>query len=532
MIFRKPYAFLIKNFKLIHVIITICMAYLLYKTYSFNHFISEYMKTNMLSLGRGSADEVINKLMFTLPIILVLFSVVMLITMIKKEKPKTFYIFTIITFISLFILNNYFYLRVVYLEENIMPIQEVRLLLDLSLIFTIFQAFLLILSLIRAIGFDIKKFDFKQDLLDMDILDEDREEFEVSFNIEGNVFERTINKKLRNLKYSYLENKFLFITITLLCVIVTSYLVYKGGNINTKTINEGEAFFSASLNIQVIKSFMTNNDYTLEKISNNRYVAIETNILSNASNQKLNLARMELMIGKEAFYPVESGLKDKLFDLGKVYADDILTKKFQKFLIVYEIPESLSDNNMKLRYISRLEGTRPEYISIKLNPIDLDKEDKLVDIPLGKEIVLNEKTAGKSKIKINSFEIKDSFTLNYNFCLTEAECYPSIERVIPTLNSTTQKALMKVNGSFEIDENIVFGSVKNIYNIIDKFGIIVYQLNGKTYKTKGNFKNVNVKKKKTDNEFYIEVNKKMVDADYAYLLLNVRNKKYKFIIKK
>ncbi|MEG2251054.1 MAG: hypothetical protein RSD09_05740, partial [Bacilli bacterium] len=109
MIFRKPYAFLIKNFKLIHVIITICMAYLLYKTYSFNHFISEYMKTNMLSLGRGSADEVINKLMFTLPIILVLFSVVMLITMIKKEKPKTFYIFTIITFISLFILNNYFY---------------------------------------------------------------------------------------------------------------------------------------------------------------------------------------------------------------------------------------------------------------------------------------------------------------------------------------------------------------------------------------------------------------------------------------
>ena len=33
------------------------------------------------------------------------------------------------------------------------------------------------------------------------------------------------------------------------------------------------------------------------------------------------------------------------------------------------------------------------------------------------------------------------------------------------------------------------------------------------------------------NVYYIEVNKKMIDCEYAYLLLKIRNKEYKYIIK-
>ena len=66
MIFRKPYAILIKYFKLIHVLLTIIMAYLVYRTYNLFHFLSEYMKTTMLRLGKGATETMFNSYMYIL----------------------------------------------------------------------------------------------------------------------------------------------------------------------------------------------------------------------------------------------------------------------------------------------------------------------------------------------------------------------------------------------------------------------------------------------------------------------------------
>ena len=45
MILRKPYAILIKNFKLIHIILAIFMGYLFYKTNMVLSFLNEYLSS-------------------------------------------------------------------------------------------------------------------------------------------------------------------------------------------------------------------------------------------------------------------------------------------------------------------------------------------------------------------------------------------------------------------------------------------------------------------------------------------------------
>ena len=49
MILKKPYAFLIKNFRLIHLILTIPLIYITYKTTAVSNFFREYVSNNYSS---------------------------------------------------------------------------------------------------------------------------------------------------------------------------------------------------------------------------------------------------------------------------------------------------------------------------------------------------------------------------------------------------------------------------------------------------------------------------------------------------
>ena len=44
MIFRKPYAFLIKNFRKIHIVLLLLASFIYYKTIQLNSFVSEFLE--------------------------------------------------------------------------------------------------------------------------------------------------------------------------------------------------------------------------------------------------------------------------------------------------------------------------------------------------------------------------------------------------------------------------------------------------------------------------------------------------------
>ena len=64
--------------------------------------------------------------------------------------------------------------------------RTVRLIRDFISISFIIQFYSAVILIIRAVGFDIKKFDFNNDLKEMEINESDREEFEVQINFDKN----------------------------------------------------------------------------------------------------------------------------------------------------------------------------------------------------------------------------------------------------------------------------------------------------------------------------------------------------------
>lgn len=538
MIIRKPYAILIKNFKLIHAILTACMIYLVYKTYGIFSYIGEYMKTNMLAVGEDLTAVLFDVKMFWLAGIVTAGLVVMLGIMIRKKKPFLFYVVNIIIYIATLGVYSYLYDTINFIEGNIIEMTEMKLAYDIAMMLMFAQGISMILSFVRAIGFDYKKFDFGKDLMELDIQEDDDEEVEVSVNIETNVLQRGVNRKKRFAKYVYLENKFAINVLIFLAISLISFVIYLNTNVYNVVYNEGDMFLAYDLEMGVLKSYIIENDYRGKKIVDDGEViiALETNIKAFNRNQSLTTAKTILYVDGIEYYPDEIESKDAIFDLGNTYYDGVLDyASFQKVLLVYSIPKNDRNKEMTFKYINEFETKKgalnPKYINVNLKPIKIDEKQKKEKVKLGEEIILNEFNLGATKLKINKVELKEEFVLNYKFCITTDDCYQSVEYLRAPLANTKDLALLRVNATLELDEEIDIERIYTPYSVINLFGSIVYEKDGKKYTLSSGFEKVEPTKIKSGNNYYIALNKDVLDAETITLIIKIRNKTYEYKIK-
>ena len=90
MILRKPYAFLIKYFKIIHIILFLIFTYLVFEIRNIYMFFVNYVKNNNFTYFEGIANEYMNPLVFFLIILIIAFAISVYELMKKKEKPILF----------------------------------------------------------------------------------------------------------------------------------------------------------------------------------------------------------------------------------------------------------------------------------------------------------------------------------------------------------------------------------------------------------------------------------------------------------
>ena len=88
MILRKPYAFFIKYFKLLHAIIAVFIAFLLYRSFSIYNFFRVYIGNYSSALNEFSPSSFINMYSFILALVVIILIIVLLSVMIYKKKPK------------------------------------------------------------------------------------------------------------------------------------------------------------------------------------------------------------------------------------------------------------------------------------------------------------------------------------------------------------------------------------------------------------------------------------------------------------
>ena len=92
MILRKPYAFFIKYFKLIHLIMAFFMCLLLLQTNSFLNFFNTYINTNLVTIGRDLNSEIFLNLTYLYIVIVLITDVIVWILLEVKHKKRLFYI--------------------------------------------------------------------------------------------------------------------------------------------------------------------------------------------------------------------------------------------------------------------------------------------------------------------------------------------------------------------------------------------------------------------------------------------------------
>ena len=241
MILRKPYAFFIRMFKPIHLVIGLLIGILVSTEGRMYGFLNRNANTSLNLIGQNLKSEYITLSLYVIPIVVILLFMGIFVIMFYKKKPVTFYVAGIISLIAVIIINAYATAFFSELNEAIVAIKYVKLTRDLSLIAMIIEIVLLVFVLIRGAGVNIQKFNFDSDISKIDIKDSDNEEFEVNVSLNIDKAKRDRNKRIRYLKYAYAENKLkvnIAIGVIVFLLVVVSFVLF---NKRTRIFSEKQS---------------------------------------------------------------------------------------------------------------------------------------------------------------------------------------------------------------------------------------------------------------------------------------------------
>ncbi len=530
MIIKKPYAFLIKHFRMIHLILTVFVLFLLMKTHSIYKFFSDFSKNGYYAYSDNLTSKYINFYMFIAIIFVIVLAAFIYLLMKWKKKSRIFYISLCIFYFALFIgLLVYFNLFSTILNTTL-DVRTVRAYRDIMFILYIPQYLFFIYSCIRAIGFDIKKFDFKKDLEELDIAEEDQEEIEVVFGQNNYKYMRKARRAIRMLKYYALENKFFFGVICGTVTLVIAFFIYINLNVYSKKYNESEFFTVNGVIFKVLDSYISKYDLKGDIINPNmKYVVIKTS-MDNTNTARVNLSTesLRLMLDDEAYFPIYSK-SDYFRDLGEGYYKNntLYAGEKYEYLIIFEVPLDKEFSRATFRMVDNVDIIRGEisgrYKDVKLDLKDYMNKEETLEFKAGEAISLDESTLLNSELMVNSFQIGESFTEMYKYCIGES-CYDGKKIITPDTLGKNARTILKVELDTSIAKDLYVNRyIKSSTDFVNVFGNISYVINGQE-------KNAPIVVKNLENietkNVYIEVPSEIKNASLVKLNINVRNRGY------
>ena len=526
MILRKPYAILIKNFRRIHILLSIMIFYLLYKTSSINTFLSKYI-LNPSTLVDPSITNSLNHItIYIVPIFIILGSILIFVLLSVKKKPITFYLFNIVTFIASLVIYTYVGSILTTLEIRLVDIRDLKLAQDFIRSLLVIQTISALITIIRATGFNVKKFDFSRELKELEIEDSDREEFEVNIEIEEGKFKRNWNRFKRYTRYVFLENKwFLFVFSLIFTSCIILFLILNVTVFN-KVYKKGEYVTASDLMFKVNEIYITNLDYKGREISN-QYSYVVANIsIRNIMPKKFSLepSKFYLKIGNHFFYPKEEFSK-YLFDFGTVYKKTELKSEFKDYSFIFEIPKGFSKSKKIFTYLDS--NDKVYKLPTKMN--NIDKVNVNINQKLNDVVSLEKTPFLSSKIHIKNVKIQDMFQAKYSFCLDQ-KCIDSYEYILPDYKDNYDKGIIKIEGSLELDSKANMTDIYDIYTFIKSFGRLKYTVDGTEKEIYLNYNQIKPSKFK-DSATYIEVPIEVINAEKITLILYIRGNSYQYSIK-
>lgn len=325
MVLRKPYAFLIKHFRLIHLILTGLLTFLVIQFGRIHTFLNKVIDN---AANRYDALSYINNGLVIYIILIIILCFVIYWLLKYKDKPRRLYIFTIIGYVIITVFMMILFNYMNSLTMGVDSEKTVRLYRDILLITLFFQYYIIIVMGIRGLGFDIKKFDFGKDVQELNLNETDSEEVEVNLNVDTTNVIRGVRRQKREFGYFFKEFKWYIIIIM---VIIISFLIYRGYNYfvdKYKVYNENDII--GNYNKIIIKDSY----YMVD--GNDTYVVINFDIYNNGVRNKLNMGNMLLSVGKDK-YSADKNICHRFKKLGNCYKSQDITDKLKNYILVYKV---------------------------------------------------------------------------------------------------------------------------------------------------------------------------------------------------
>ncbi len=530
MILRKPYAFLIKNFRIIHFILSLIIGYIIFRTSSILSFLNNYIQRGYFNQTLSLTRQYTDVYLFLSIFIVILITIIIYFLMRFKNKPRLFYFITIIVYMIAFIIFIQAYFNLQVMETAVIDPRAIRLTRDMILIFSLAQYFIIGNTLFTATGFNIKKFGFQEDLEELDIAAADAEEFEFILGFDFEQFKVNLRRKLRHTRYVFIENKYVMLTVmAILAILIGTYYI-----INTQVLNkvyqEGQSFKTDKYDLNITNSYITNKDYQGNNISKvYSYVIVKLDVKNLTTKpHELATSTMILKIDDEKYYI--RGDSDTLFkDLGISHIHKTLIPNIKKtYIVVFRIDQNLITKPMTLDVVDSFIGNDITYKTVRLNPKDLDKSSLVKTVKLNNELSFKNTILGDTKLTITSIDIKDEFIYKYQLCIMK-ECHEMADYVLANTMTRYDTTLLKLDLNFKLDKKINSEIPKDAYDLIYYFGTIRYYKDGKMTIHSAKLNNMTPKYYK--DGIFIDVLKDIKSADKIDILFKIRDKEYVYIIK-
>ena len=539
MILRKPYAVFIKYFKLLHAIMAAFIAFILYGSFRIYNFFRLYSIDYRTVMGDFSVENYLSGFNYLCAVVVLVLTIVMLSVMIYKQKPKSLYIYNFILYVLVIVLYLFVDSSFRNVNSVLLDIRTSKALRDFSLIALIFEVLSLILVVVRAIGFDIKRFDFGTDLQQLDISEKDSEEIEVAIEFDKDEIRRNLKGRIRNLKYVYFENKFIINMAFIIISLAISVFVYLNISAYSENYNEGKTFSASGATLNVKDSFILDSTVKGDKLVATEgdmagaIVLVRFQVKGYRTNQTFNTGIATLNVEGLSYNQTVNHAVE-LYDLGTAYVNQKLTNEFKTYTLAYEIPSSFVSKKIVLKFNDSNSFVKGKIgaknILIRLKPTDLRKTGQTFEKKLNETISFEDSILGSSSLVINSFEINNKFKLNYKYCYGTDKCIDSYEYVTPKATGNYFKTLLKLSGKAVIDQNNNIADIRDLRGLLNNYGYINYLIGEKWQSKKIDSEVIKPKIAET-NDYFIEVPYEVKDASSISLTLKIRNQSYKYALK-
>ncbi len=489
MILKKPYAFLIKHFKVIHLAITILLCLVIYNGYSIYNFFNAYVQSNYTtSVTIGLASEYLPFTLYLEILLILALVITIIVLLVNKKKPNLIYILMAIyyVFYTVFLV----YLSTVFkgFEYALLESTPARTLRDISLMVLAVQVVFIIYMGLRAFGLNIKHFNFNKDLREMQLSSGDADEVEININFETYKAKRNVRRLFREMIYYVKENKLIVGIITVVLVGVGLYFIYSTSSTNfDNNYKVGSTFRYQNLDINIKDCIISNLNYKGSVIKKDSYfLVLKLNIQNNYGESiALDYNNFKLNIGGVTLVPNNNYVTNFL-DYNSTVVPNMYTPHINKdVIIIYEIGAKLIRKKMKLQLYNGSTYQNGEYydknIYISISPKIIDDVKIIGNYDIDDTIKFDNTFLGNSTYNPTSINLSKNQLFTYKVCDDEGKCQEYKDMITASMNSgRSGNYILLINGELKLDENVEYTKSYGSYSAFaEHFVSVQYKVGDK-----------------------------------------------------